>query len=83
MKTVGKVMFAIVLAYAAFMLASLVGGVLAGLLGSMFRLSAKTIDSFAWTFPKIMFLGVLIILYVRSKRKKKNTNNAKHLKKEV
>jgi hypothetical protein len=75
MKTVGKVMFAIVLAYAAFMLASLVGGVLAGLLGGMFRLSAKTVDSFVLTFPKIIFLGVLIALYLRSKRKKENKNS--------
>jgi hypothetical protein len=76
MKTVGKVILAIVLAYAGFMLASFVGGVLAGLLGGMFRLSTKTVDSFAWTFPKIIFLGILVLFYVRSKQKKKNKNSA-------
>lgn len=76
MKTAGKVIFAIVLAYAGLMLASFLGRMLAGLLGGMFRLNANTIDSFIWTFPKIIFLGILMLFYLRSKQKKKNKNSA-------
>lgn len=72
-KAVGKVVLAIVLAYAGFMLASLVGGMLAGALGVMSGLNAKTVDSLIWTFPKAIFLGTLMSLYLWSKRKKENT----------
>jgi hypothetical protein len=52
------------------MLASLVGGFLTGVIGVIFRLSTKAIASLAWTFPKIIFVGILIGLYVWDKRRK-------------
>jgi hypothetical protein len=72
-KTVGKVILAIVLACAGLIIASFVGGALAGVLGVMLQLNAKTVDSLGWTCPKVIFLGILIFLYLRSKRKKENT----------
>jgi hypothetical protein len=72
MKTVGKIILALVLAYAGLMLASLVGGMLAGFLGARLGLSAKTVDSLIWSFPKAIFLGVLVLLYLWSKRRKEN-----------
>lgn len=73
MKTVGKVILAIVLGYAGLMLASVLGGVIAGAVGVMLRLSAGTVDSLGWTLPKVIFLGTLILLYLWSKRKKEKT----------
>lgn len=70
MKSVGKVLLAIVLAYAGLMLASVVGGFLAGALGAFFHLSLRTVASFEWTFPKVIFVGVLVWLYLREKRKR-------------
>jgi hypothetical protein len=55
------------------MLASLVGGFLTGVIGVIFRLSTKAIASLAWTFPKIIFVGILIGLYVWDKRRKGDT----------
>jgi hypothetical protein len=45
MKTVGKVVLGIVLGYVGFMVASLLGGMLAGALGVMFRWDAETVRS--------------------------------------
>ncbi len=69
MKTVGKVILAIVLAYVGLMLASFVGGALAGMLGVLFRLNASTVGALEWTLPKVIFLGTLILLYLWLKRK--------------
>jgi hypothetical protein len=69
MRTVGKVILAIVLAYVGLMLASFVGGALAGMLGVLFRLSARTVGVLEWTLPKVFFLGTLILLYLWLKRK--------------
>jgi hypothetical protein len=67
----GKVILAIVLGYAGLMLASLGGGLLAGMLGGMFRLEADTVGALGWAFPKIIFLGTLIYLYLRLKHLKR------------
>jgi hypothetical protein len=67
---IGKVLLAIALAYAGFMFASLVGGFLAGVIGAIFHLRKDTIDSLAWTLPKIIFLGILVGLYVWDKRRR-------------
>jgi hypothetical protein len=67
---IGKVLLAIVLAYAGFILASLVGGFLAGMIGAIFRLNADTVASLVWTFPKIIFVGILVGLYLWDERRK-------------
>jgi hypothetical protein len=69
-RAVGKLVLAIILAYAGLMLASLAGGFLAGMIGAIFHLSRETIASLEWTFPKIVFLGILVWLYSWDKRRK-------------
>jgi hypothetical protein len=70
MKTVGKVVLAIILGFAGLMAASFIGGALAGMLGGLFRLNANTVGLLEWVLPKVIFLGTLISLYVYLKRKK-------------
>ncbi len=72
LKAVGKVILAIILGYAGLMLASLVGGFLVGFFGAMLRLNATTISSLTWALPKVIFLGILILVYMGSKRKKRS-----------
>jgi hypothetical protein len=71
LKAVGKVILAIILGYAGLMVASIVGGFLAGSLGTILRLNATTIGSLTWTLPKVLFLGTLILIYIGSKRKRR------------
>src|SRR5260370_27323373 len=71
-RAVGKIVLAIVFAYAGLMVASLLGGMLAGFLGATFALNPKTVDSLIWVFSKAIFLGVLVLIYLWSKRKKEN-----------
>jgi hypothetical protein len=59
-RAVGKLVLAIILGYAGLMLASLAGGGLAGVLGVILHLSAETIASLEWIFPKVIFLGTLV-----------------------
>jgi hypothetical protein len=76
---VGKVLLAIILALAGMMLASLVGGGLAGFLGALFRLSNDTISLLVWAFPKIIFVAVLVWLYIWEKRKRPGPPSLDHL----
>ena len=69
-RAVGKLVLAIILGYAGLMLASLAGGGLAGVLGVILHLSAETIASLEWIFPKVIFLGTLVGLYIWQRRKK-------------
>jgi hypothetical protein len=77
MKTVGKTILAIALGYVVFMLASFVGGFVAGAVGAMLRLNAQTVQSLIWIFPKVIFLGTLILVYIYLNRKKGNEPDAK------
>lgn len=76
-KAVGKVVLAIVLGYAGFMVASFLGGMLAGALGVMFRWEAGTVQSVGWGVGAFGFLGTLIFIDLWSKRKKENTQAPK------
>jgi predicted permease len=76
MRTVGKVFLAIVLAIVGFAGASFVGGFIVGAFGSVLHWSTETVDLFLSIFPKAIFLGVLVCLYVWEKRKK--TRRAPH-----
>ncbi len=67
---IGKLLLAIILALVGMILASLVGGFFVGMIGVIFRLRAETIDSLGWAFPKIIFLGILVGLYVWDRRRK-------------
>lgn len=70
MRVLGKVVLAVALAYLGLMVASFIGGFLAGALGVTLHLAPKTVSLFEWTFPKVIFVGTLIWLYVVEKRKK-------------
>jgi branched-subunit amino acid ABC-type transport system permease component len=72
LKAMGKIILAIVLGYAGLMLASLVGGFIAGVLGVELRLSAETTSSLSRALSYVIFLGILIIIYISSKRKKRS-----------
>jgi hypothetical protein len=77
MKSAGKILLAIVLGYAGFMLASFVGGFLAGVLGAVFHLSAEPVASLTWTLPKAIFLGMLISIYIWWKRRKSDADDSR------
>ena len=70
MKTFGKVILATIIAYIGFLAASFVGGFLAGACGAIFHLSTEATASLTWTTPKVLFLGVLVLIYVWLRRKK-------------
>lgn len=69
LRAVGKLFAAVVLAYVGLMLASLVGGGMAGFLGAILHLSSKTIDSIVWAFPKIIFVGIPVWLFIWERRR--------------
>jgi hypothetical protein len=56
LKAAGKVVLAIILGYAGFMLSALVGGLLAGFLGALLALSKTTISLLSWTLANVLFL---------------------------
>jgi hypothetical protein len=67
---VGKILLAIALAYVGMALASFLGGFIAAILGASLGLSAVVIGSLVWWFPKIIFAGTLLLLYLWDKRRR-------------
>jgi membrane protein implicated in regulation of membrane protease activity len=73
--TLGKIIFAVVLAYIGLAVSSLVGGFIVGVLGAALQLSPTVACSLVWWLPKIIFAGMLLFAYIVW-RKRRRANEA-------
>jgi membrane protein implicated in regulation of membrane protease activity len=80
--TPGKIILAVVLAYIGLAFSSLIGGFIVGVLGAALQLSPAVVRSLVWWLPKIIFAGMLLLLFIVWD-KRRRANNATQDRKEL